>query len=132
MTSYRQRRVADTIREELAELLQREAHDPRLSGVSITAVETSQDLRLARVYFSMLGDDAEVQQALRAFEKASGYLRRELASRVQLRYMPELIFRFDDSLATGGRIETLLHEINDESESPEGDEGEEEPADDDA
>jgi len=132
MTSYRQRRVADTIREELAELLQREAHDPRLSGVSITAVETSQDLRLARVYFSMLGDDAEVQQALRAFEKASGYLRRELASRVQLRYMPELIFRFDDSLATGGRIETLLHEINDESESPEGDEGEEEPADDNA
>lgn len=132
MTSYRQRRVADTIREELAELLQREAHDPRLSGVSITAVETSQDLRLARVYFSMLGDDAEVQQALRAFEKASGYLRRELASRVQLRYMPELIFRFDDSLATGGRIETLLHEINDESESPECDEGEEEPADDDA
>ena len=132
MTSYRQRRVADTIREELAELLQREAHDPRLSGVSITAVETSQDLRLARVYFSMLGDDAEVQQALRAFEKASGYLRRELASRVQLRYMPELIFRFDDSLATGGRIETLLHEINDESRLPEGDEGEEEPADDDA
>jgi ribosome-binding factor A len=132
MTSYRQRRVADTIREELAELLQREAHDPRFSGVSITSVETSQDLRLARVYFSMIGGDAEVQQALRAFEKASGYLRRQLASRVQLRVMPELIFRFDDSLATGDRIETLLHEINEESRSPEDDEDDEEPADDDA
>jgi ribosome-binding factor A len=132
MTGYRQRRVADAIREELAELLQREAQDPRFSGVSITAVETSQDLRLARVYFSMIGGDAEVQQALRAFEKASGFLRRELASRVQLRVMPELIFRFDDSLATGDRIETLLHEINEKSPSPDGDEDEEEPADDDA
>lgn len=132
MTSYRQRRVADAIREQLAELLQREAGDPRFDGVSITSVETSQDLRQAKVFFSLLRDDSDVEQVLRAFEKASGYFRRELASRVQLRYMPELLFRFDASLVTGERIETLLRRINEEPPGLPSDAEKDEPEDDDA
>jgi len=114
MPSRRQQRVSDLIQEELAELLQRQVHDPRLSQVSITGVETSPDLRQARVYFSVLGDEAAVREVTLVLERASGYLRRELAPRLQLRYMPELSFRFDNSLATGSRIEELLHQIEDE------------------
>jgi ribosome-binding factor A len=118
MTGYRQQRVADTIREQLAMLLQQEVGDPRFDGVSITAVETSHDLRHALVYFSLIGDNTRVREVSKAFEKAAGYLRRELAARMQLRYMPELAFRFDSSLAVGDRIETLLHQIHREQPSP--------------
>ena len=114
MPSYRQERVADLIREQLAELLQKEVEDPRLAQVTITAVEMSPDLRYARVFYSVLGSDQEVSEASQAFESASGYVRRELASRLKLRYMPHLQFRFDSSLVVGHRIETLLKQIEDD------------------
>lgn len=111
MVSHRQRRVADLIQQQLAELLQRDAQDPRFEQVSITAVDISPDLKHARVYFSVLGDDADVQEISHAFEKAAGYLRKELAARVQLRYMPDLLFSFDNSLSEGEHIERLLRQI---------------------
>jgi len=114
MASHRQKRVADLIQQQLAELLQRDAQDPRFEQVSITAVDVSPDLQHARVYFSVLADGAEVQEISCAFEKASGYLRRELASRVQLRYVPELAFSFDNSISEGERIEHLLRQISEE------------------
>ena len=111
MTSHRQRRVADLIQKELADLLQRDAHDPRFEQVSITAVDLTPDLKHARVYFSVLGDESAVQEILRAFEKAAGYLRKKLAARVQLRHMPDLAFSFDNSLSEGDRIERLFRQI---------------------
>jgi ribosome-binding factor A len=114
MTSYRQRRVADFIQEQLAELLQRDARDPRLDQVSITAVEVSPDLLQARVYFSVLGDEPAAKETQKALEHASGFLRRQLAGRLQLRVVPALSYHFDNSLATGSRIEALLHEIEEE------------------
>jgi ribosome-binding factor A len=111
MVSHRQRRVADLIREQLAELLQRETQDPRFDVVSITGVDVSPDLQHARIYFSVLGDEFDVQDISHAFEKASGYFRKRLAARVQLRFMPNLTFNFDNSLAEGDRIERLLREI---------------------
>ena len=116
MVSYRQKRVADLIQEELADLLQKEVRDPRLEQVSITGVDVSPDLQHARVYFSIIGDDTLIQETVSAFQKASGYLRKELASRVKLRFVPSLAFRFDDSLNEGDRIERLLRQITTERE----------------
>lgn len=115
MVSYRRRRVADLIRRELAELIQHEVHDSRLEQVSITDVEISPDLQNARVYFSMIGDDDEVKETTFAFEHAAGYLRKELAARVKLRYAPKLTFYFDNSLNEGEKIERLLRQIAEES-----------------
>ena len=114
MAGHRQERVADFIQEQLAELLLREAQDPRLEGVTITAVDVSPDLQQARVYFSVLGDDAARKDTQKALEHASGFLRRLLASRLQLRVVPTLSFHFDKSLAIGSRIEELLHQIEQE------------------
>jgi ribosome-binding factor A len=113
-TSYRQQRVADFIQEQLAELLMREARDPRLSAITVSAVEVSPDLRQAHIYFSLIGDAAAVKEAQRGLDHASGFLRRVLASRLQLRVVPTLTFHHDKSLETGSRIEELLHQIEEE------------------
>jgi ribosome-binding factor A len=119
MVGYRRKRVADSIKRELAELIQRDVHDSRLEQVSITDVEMSPDLRNARVYFSMIGDDDRVKEASLAFERASGYFRKELATRVRLRYTPQLTFHFDDSLEEGEHIERLLRQIAEEEQAGE-------------
>src|SRR4051812_35731545 len=107
-------RLNDQIRDELADLLSREARDPRLFGavISITGVETAQDLSTARVFVSILGDEKEADQTFKQVQKAAGFFRRELASRLNLKRTPELEFRLDRSIAAGARIEQLLREIH--------------------
>ncbi len=110
-------RVADRIKEEIADLLLRQVRDPRIGSVTITGAKVSDDLRSARVYFVELGKDTcsdEVQTGLR---KATGFLRRELGRRLQLRHVPELFFTYDPSFAYGSRIDTLLMEISREEEA---------------
>ena len=119
MVSHRQRRVGELIHEEMADLLQREVQDPRLHQVSITGVEVSSDLENARVYFSLIGNEADVADVGKAFEHASGFLRRELAARVKLRFMPTLTFHFDNSLNEGDHIERLLRQIAEDQVDPE-------------
>jgi ribosome-binding factor A len=89
----------------------RQVRDPRLSGVTITGVEVTPDLLLARVYFSVLGDPGEEAEALDAFQHAGGFLRSELAARIQLRYVPELVFKVDKSSAYARRIDELLEQV---------------------
>ncbi len=114
-TTY-QYKVADLIQRVLSTVLQRESRDPRLAGVTITDVEVSQDLRDANVYFTHLGDMSETEEVLQALERASGFLRSELAQRTRLRRVPKLHFKFDDSLIRGQRIEALLEQIAKERE----------------
>jgi ribosome-binding factor A len=111
--SRRIERVNEQIKEELAELLQRETHDPRLQGimVSITGVETSPDLRNATVHVSILGSEEEAHQAVVALQHAAGFFRREMANRLRLRHVPELTFRLDTSIQKGARVLELLREI---------------------
>jgi ribosome-binding factor A len=111
MPTRRQRRVAELIHRELSLLLLREARDPRLGSVTLTGVEVTPDLLLARVHFSVLGGEDEEQAALAGFEHASGFLRTELAGRVRLRFVPELAFKLDKSSAYGQRIDQLLDQI---------------------
>jgi ribosome-binding factor A len=111
MTSRRQRRVSELIHRELSMLLQREVRDPRLSDITITSVEVTPDLLIARVYFVVLGDSEQAHEALVGLERAGGFLRTQLASRVRLRLAPELVFELDQSAEHGRRIDELLAQI---------------------
>jgi len=112
MTARRILRLNELIRAEIAELLAREVRDPRLASlISITRVETSPDFREARVYVSVLAEEAEAEQTVQRLRKAAGFFRRELADRLNLRRTPELDFRLDRSIAQGARVMGLLREI---------------------
>ena len=119
MTTTYQYKVADLIQRVLSTVLQRESKDPRLASVTITDVEVSQDLRNANIYFTHLGDLSETEEVQRALERAAGFLRSELAQRTRLRRVPELHFKFDDSLIRGQHIEALLEQIAREREARE-------------
>jgi ribosome-binding factor A len=119
MPTRRQRRVSELIHRELSMLLMLEARDPRLAGVTITGVEVTPDLLLARVHFTVLGDKDAQQEALVGFEHAGGFLRTELAGRVRLRFVPELDFQLDKSAEYGRRIDELLEQAKESSDSGE-------------
>jgi ribosome-binding factor A len=108
----RSHRVADVIQRELADLLYRRIKDPRLNRVTITGVELTDDLRHARIFYCFLGADAEKEAVVKGLHKARGFIRRELGRRLQLRYTPDLEFRFDPSFDYGAKIDRLLSEIH--------------------
>lgn len=101
-------RVADALQALLAELLLREIKDPRIGLVTITGVRVSPDLRHARVFFSTLGDDAAHAQAQRGLRSAAGFLRSQVARRLELRVAPQLTFEFDPTLEQAERLSRLL------------------------
>jgi len=107
-------RVADLIRGELAQLLVRDVHDPGIGFVTLTRVQISPDLQLARVYYTSLslGNNAAQENTARALERATPFLRRQIGSRLRLKRVPELTFHYDDSIAGQDRIEQLLNEIH--------------------
>jgi ribosome-binding factor A len=108
-------RLNALLREEISELLRREVEDPELQGlISITAVDTSTDLKLARVYVSAFGDDEQVARIMKRLRKAARFFRRELAQRINLRHTPELEFQLDPSIARGARIMELLASLGNE------------------
>jgi len=110
--SRRQRKVAELLHQELSQLLQYQTHDPRLGFVTVTGVEVTPDLRSARVYVTVLGDDVEEDNTLAGLANAAGYLRHELGRSLSLRYIPDLTFKLDTSLEYGLHIEKLLNDIN--------------------
>jgi ribosome-binding factor A len=108
----RPERVADQLRAELAHLLSREVHDPGIGFVTLTRVQMTLDLQMARVFYTALGDEAARRQTARALDRAASFLRRRLGSRLRLRRVPALVFVYDDSVAGQDRIEQLLNEIH--------------------
>jgi len=104
-------RVADLVKQEIAEILRREAHDPRIANITVTDVKLTDDLRSARVYVVELGKDRMSDEVGQGLAKAKGFLKRELGKRLQLRYVPELSFFYDPSFEYGSKIERLLKEI---------------------
>jgi ribosome-binding factor A len=115
-------RVADQIRGELATLLAREVHDPGIGFVTLTRVQVSPDLQLARVFFTALGptgDEAKTRRnSEQALERAAPFLRRQIGSRLRLRRVPELKFVYDESIAGQDRIEQLLNELHGSPTAP--------------
>lgn len=117
MPSRRQQQVSDLIQREISVLIQRELKDPRLGFVTVTSVEVTPDLRYARVFYSVMGPPDEQKATQSALDHAAGFLRHELAARLDIRYVPELSFRHDASVAQGDRIARLLAEIEQERDS---------------
>ena len=108
MTGGRMRRVDEAVREVLSGAITQELKDPRVGFVTVTAVETSPDLRHARVFVSVLGDEPKSERSLDALRAAHGYLQRRLADQLTLKHTPTLDFLYDDSLDRSLRIQALL------------------------
>src|SRR5918996_3036306 len=102
---YRPDRVGDQIRQELSELLARgEVHDPGIGFITLTRVQVSPDLQQARVFYTSLGDPKQRKETAKALDRATPFLRRQIGGALRLRRVPELAFRFDESIAHQDRI----------------------------
>ena len=116
-------RVAPLIRGVISEALLRRTRDPVLAKAVLTDVRVTADLRIASVYYvSVEGEDAREELAA-AFERSSGFLRREVGQRANLRYTPELRFHYDESVERGRRIDAILHDIGTTAPAEDTDEG---------
>lgn len=114
VSKLRSERIADRIREELSEMLIFDVHDPRLAGVSVTDVIVDRELAFADVFVSALSGIESAPEILAGFQRASGFLRSELARRVELRTFPQLRFHWDPTPERAERIEQLLAQLRDE------------------
>lgn len=114
MPPSRTARVSEQIRNEIAELLTFSVRDPGIGFITITRVTVSSDLQVARVYYTTMGDAKAKEETRRGLERARPMLRRALGQRLRLRRVPELHFRFDESIGHQDRIEQILQELNQE------------------
>lgn len=114
MSFKRADRVNALLQRELGTIISEELRDPRIAFSTVTAVEVTDDLRSARVHVSVLGDDEKIQSTMKALEEAKAYLRHELGSRTELRYVPELTFVSDRTAERAARISTLLREAKEQ------------------
>lgn len=108
-------RVNSLLVEVIAEVVMREVKDPRIPGlITITKVETSPDLRQAKVYFSLIGSEKEKKTALQILQDAAGFISMTASKKVVLRFFPQLTFKIDDTMEKHQRIDDLLKKIDDE------------------
>ncbi len=114
----RPEKVAELVREEIVQIVGYELEDPRVAGVVVTDVRMSENLREARVYVTVEGDDAEAAHAMRALNKAALYVRRQLASALSLRHAPQIFFVRDTVEERASRVDQLLEVIAHEPPAP--------------
>jgi ribosome-binding factor A len=134
MSSHRNLRMAEAIREVVASAILFEAADPRIRAVTVLRVEVSADLRQATVYVSVMGTDAEQTLAMRGLKHAAGFFQSKVADRLQTRFTPVLVFKVDDSVKKSVAMGRLIEEAlaSDRKDEPPGeDENEDEDAEDD-
>ena len=105
----RNQRLGTEVLRTLSQLLRVETKDPRLQGLSLTGVDLSKDLSVARVYYSLLDPETEVEQVEEGLKKAAGFLRSRLGRELQIRHVPELRFSHDDSAEESVRISHIIH-----------------------
>lgn len=106
----RPERVGEMVLRELSTMLLRDLRDPRLRGVGLTRVKMSDDLRHGRVYFSHLEGRSRAADAIKGFDSASGFIRRQIGRALGLRYTPDFDFEFDPGLESAARVDALLRE----------------------
>jgi ribosome-binding factor A len=109
---WRQDQLGEVIARELSDLIRTRLKDPRVGFASITDVEVSNDIRHAKVFVSVMGEQEEQRATLAALEHATGFLRHELAQRLTIRHTPELLFRLDTSIERGTRVLDLIHRVS--------------------
>jgi len=112
MQYQRKNRVGDLIKREIAHIIQCELKDPGIGFVTITAVEVSADLKHAKIFYTVLGDEDSKSKSACALKRASGFIQREIGRRLRLKYTPEIFFQFDGSVEYGAHIEELIQKIH--------------------
>ena len=110
------------MKQEIADILMRKLKDPRVGFVTVTDVVVADDIRNATVYVSVYGSDTEKEASLKGLRSAAAFIRSELGRRMRLRYMPELLFRFDATVERGAHIMELLREIEEKEKKGPGNE----------
>ncbi|KAF0221694.1 MAG: ribosome-binding factor [Geobacteraceae bacterium] len=108
----RSEKVAEAIHEMVSELLVKGLKDPRIGFVTVTGVKVTDDLHLATVYFTVIGNDEEKKATEQGLNSARGFIRKEMGKSLRMRYVPDLVFKYDVSVAYGNRIESLIREIH--------------------
>lgn len=108
--STRTRRIAEQIQRELADIVRLELKDPRVGLITLTDVEVSHDHEHAKVFFTLMGDQQQVADTLKGLQRAAGFLRRQLAHRMQLRIVPDIRFVYDTSVERGMDLSRLIDE----------------------
>lgn len=114
--SERAERLRQDIKREVSAILQRELKDPRLGFISVTDVEVSRDLSHVKIYVSVFGDDTQKENSMKGLENGRGHIRSLLASRLRVRHVPAIQFRYDQSLEHGARINQILRRLNSEGD----------------
>jgi len=114
MQEGRPRRVAELIRQEIAQLMMQGVKDPRIGFVSIMDVQMSRDLRYARVFVSLYGDESERKASMAGLQQSTGWIRREIGKKLRLRYTPELRFLEDETLDRVFHLEDVFKELREE------------------
>ena len=110
-------RVGDLLLREIADLLMTKVKDPRVKKTTVTGISVSTDLRYAKVFYSLIGDEREILEAQKGLESATGFIKREIGLRMVLKYVPDIAFRHDRSLAEGDYMEKLLQKLKTEEPS---------------
>jgi len=110
-------RIGERIREELSEMILQDIQDPRLSGISFTLVRIDKELAYADIYFSALEGSSRAPEVIEALQHAQGFLRSELAKRVEIRHFPRLRFHWDSAFEQMDQVEKLFAKIKDENEA---------------
>lgn len=119
LAGKRSKKVGDEILKEMAFLLLESVKDPRVRQVTLTGIKLSSDLKNARVYYSVLGGEQEIQRAQSGLDSAKGFIKRRIGAKMSLRYVPEIVFEHDPSLERGSEMERLFESIR--KDGPEND-----------
>lgn len=115
MEFSRNERVAEEIKKSASQIINNELKDPRVSGlISVTKVVVTKDLRNARIFLSIYGGENEKQKVFKGIKNAEGFIRKELARRVRMKFVPEISFKIDESIEYGIHIHKLLEEIHEQ------------------
>ncbi len=114
----RQEKVAELLKTEVSRIIQREMKDPRLGFITVTDAEVSKDLRHAKIFISVMGNDEQKDETLGILQRASSFIRSEFGRHASMKVLPEITFKLDTAVEHGARIFELLQEVRHESEKP--------------
>ena len=113
---YRRQRVQDFLREEISMIIQREIKDPGLGFITIIDVKMTEDLKYAKVYYSVFGSEEEKERTAQALKRATSYIKHLLGDKMRMKYMPEITFAYDTDQEKAARIDEILKKVGNVSE----------------
>ncbi len=111
---YRKERIQDFIRQEVSDIIQKEIKDPGLGFITIIDVKMTEDLKYAKIYYSVFGTDEEREKTVQALRRARGYIKHLLGKRISLRYMPDISFLLDTEEERARRVDELIEKVKKE------------------